>query len=76
MITADTIISINDIKIFEKPEDSEHAFKMLRELCDEGSHQAYTSVWVAFLDRKTQNIRKLQNTLTGTNVFFHKLTNE
>jgi predicted house-cleaning NTP pyrophosphatase (Maf/HAM1 superfamily) len=49
---ADTIISIADKEIIEKPRDKEHAFEILRKLSDVGSHEVLTSVWIAFLERK------------------------
>ena len=49
-IVADTIISIEDREILEKPTDKEHAFSMLRRLSDLGSHQVLTSVWIAFAE--------------------------
>ena len=53
IITADTIISQDDQKVFEKPNDKEHAFEILASLRDAGTNQAYTSVWIAFLDPET-----------------------
>lgn len=49
IIAADTIISINDKEIFEKPKDDEDAFKMLRYFSDVGVHDVYTSVWITFI---------------------------
>ena len=51
IIVADTIISIEDKHIIEKPRDQEHAFEMLRRLSDLGSHEVLTSVWIAFVKR-------------------------
>ena len=51
IIVADTIISIEDKVILEKPRDQEHAFEMLRQLSDIGSHEVLTSVWIAFIKR-------------------------
>ena len=34
VISADTIISLDESKVLEKPENEEHAFEMLRELCN------------------------------------------
>ena len=51
IIVADTIISIEDKIILEKPRDQEHAFEMLRRLSDIGSHEVLTSVWIAFIKR-------------------------
>lgn len=53
IITADTIISIDDKEIIEKPEDKEHAFKILKTLVERGHHDVYTSVWIAFIDSET-----------------------
>ena len=50
IITADTIISIDDKEIIEKPEDKDHAFKILKTLVDRGQHDVYTSVWIAIID--------------------------
>ena len=50
VICADTIISLDDKIVLEKPENKDHAFQMLSQLRDAGSNQAYTSVWIAFLD--------------------------
>lgn len=50
IITADTIISIFDKEVVEKPENKEHAFKILKDLSKRGSHEVYTSVWIAIMD--------------------------
>ncbi len=52
IIVADTIISIADKEIIEKPRDKEHAFEILKKLSDVGSHEVLTSVWIAFVERR------------------------
>ena len=54
VICADTIISFDNTVVVEKPLDDDHAFAMLREICDRKHHEVYTSVWVAILDFQTQ----------------------
>lgn len=55
-ITADTIISFDDKIIIEKPQDKEHAFKILKEITTRGSHDVFTSVWIAFVNTETMEI--------------------
>lgn len=56
IITADTIISLDETKVVEKPEDKDHAFKMLKELSEKGHHEVYTSVWIAIMNPQTFEI--------------------
>ena len=51
VISADTVISLDDSKIFEKPRDEDHACEMIRELCDREKHQVYTAVYMAILSK-------------------------
>ncbi len=51
VIAADTIISFQDSEVIEKAENEEHAFQMLKSHIERGSHQVYTSVWIAFLSK-------------------------
>ena len=53
VICADTIISFDNAIVIEKPLNDEHAFSMLREICDRKHHEVYTSVWVTILDPLT-----------------------
>ena len=70
IITADTIISMDDKHIFEKPEDKDHAYTMLKELSDRGSHEVYTSVWIGFVNPETMELTKKENIVNCTKVFF------
>ena len=45
---------------------------MLTSLREAGTSQAYTSVWIAFLDPETQAITKQSNTLCKTDITFSK----
>ena len=56
VIAADTIISFEDREVIEKATDEQHAFEMLKSHVERGSHQVYTSVWIAFLEPETQEI--------------------
>ena len=80
IIVADTIISIEDKHIMEKPRDPEHAFEMLRTLSDCGSHEVLTSVWIAFVKKvdvgegqQVLEISKKANILDRTKVYFEKM---
>ena len=78
-IVADTIISISDREILEKPADKEHAFKMLRRLSDLGSHQVLTSVWIAFAAKGEDGqlyITRKENILDRTTVHFETMDDE
>ena len=48
LIAADTIVSFEDREVIEKAADAQHAFDMLKSHIERGSHQVYTSVWIAF----------------------------
>ena len=83
IIVADTIISIADKEIIEKPRDKEHAFEILKKLSDVGSHEVLTSVWIAFVERRDVGdgqyiieITKKENILDRTRVFFNPLSDE
>ena len=62
--------------IIEKPSDKEHAFKILREITDRGSHEVYTSVWIAFVDNKTMEMTKCENILEKTKVYFDNVADD
>ena len=76
IITADTIISMDDKQIIEKPTDKEHAYKILRQIVDRGSHEVYTSVWIAFMERETMEVKQMENILDCTRVYFEKLDDD
>ncbi len=57
IITSDTIISLDNKTIIEKPQDKDDAFRILQTLIERGSHEVYTSVWIAFLDPMTMEIQ-------------------
>jgi septum formation protein len=83
IIVADTIISIGDKEIIEKPRDKAHAFEILRKLSDVGSHEVLTSVWIAFLEKREVGegstileVTKKSNILDRTRVFFEPLSDE
>jgi septum formation protein len=76
IITADTIMSLDEKKIIEKPEDKDHAYKILKELTDRESHQVYTSVWIGFVNPESMELTKLENIVDRTTVFFQKLDDE
>ena len=73
IITADTIISLGEKEIVEKPLDKEHAFKMLKRYNDYEAHEVQTSVWIAFIERETMQISKIENILNISKVYFEKL---
>ncbi|TNV75586.1 hypothetical protein FGO68_gene1096 [Halteria grandinella] len=79
-IVADTIISLNDSEILEKPQDKEHAFMMLRRISDAGSHEVMTSVWIAFAKRNVESgmleVTQKKNILDKTRVHFLPLSDE
>lgn len=56
IVCADTIISIDGTKIIEKPSDKDHAYRILRELANKGSHEVYTSVWIGFVNADTMEL--------------------
>ena len=83
IIVADTIISIADKEIIEKPRDKQHAYEILKKLSDVGSHEVLTSVWIAFLKKSDVGdgqyileIRQRENILDRTRVFFSPLSDE
>ncbi len=83
IIVADTIISLNEKEIMEKPQDKQHAFDMLRKLSDAGSHDVLTSVWIAFVEKRDAGegsyileIVKKENILDRTKVYFEKMDDE
>ena len=43
---------------------------MLKSHVERGSHQVYTSVWIAFLDKETQETKKVENFVEKTTVHF------
>lgn len=73
IITADTIMSLDDKEVVEKPESKEHAYKILRDLISRESNEVYTSVWIAFVDQKTMEITQIKNVVDCTKIFFEKL---
>ena len=56
--------------MIEKPNDREHAYKILKEIIDRGSHEVYTSVWISFLNPQSMEITKVENVVDRSKVFF------
>ena len=50
IISSDTIISLNETTILEKPQNAIEATEMLKKLRDQKVHQVYTSVWIAIVE--------------------------
>ena len=76
VIAADTIISADGNKVFEKPQNENHAFQMLKEFSERETIEVHTSVWIAFLDPESQEISQISNTIEQTTVHFAKLSDE
>ena len=82
VICADTIISLDDKKVFEKPDrageedKAKSAFEMIRELSDRKEHQVYTAVWVSMLDPETQKEVSRKGFVNATTVTLANLTDE
>ena len=74
VISADTIISMNNTEVMEKPKDAEHALEMITRLRDAKVHQVYTSVWIAFVDNTGDKFEvvKKQNVCNCTDVYFNQ----
>eukprot|EP00349_Pseudokeronopsis_sp_Brazil_P007937 CAMPEP_0202959826 /NCGR_PEP_ID=MMETSP1396-20130829/4003_1 /ASSEMBLY_ACC=CAM_ASM_000872 /TAXON_ID= /ORGANISM="Pseudokeronopsis sp., Strain Brazil" /LENGTH=121 /DNA_ID=CAMNT_0049678623 /DNA_START=191 /DNA_END=556 /DNA_ORIENTATION=+ len=73
LITADTICSIDDKDIFEKPKDREDAYRMIRHYTKVREIDCYTSVWVAILkndEGKPAEVINVQNILEKTKIWF------
>ncbi len=49
---------------------------MLKRYNDFESHEVQTSVWIAFIDRESMSISKIENILNITKVFFEKLDDD
>ena len=43
---------------------------MLKSHVQRGSHQVYTSVWIAFLEPETQEVTQINNFVEKTTVYF------
>ena len=77
VIVADSIASFEDREVIEKPRDEQHAFDMIKSHVQRGSHQIYTAVWIAFLDKDTQEVTKMQNFVEKTTLsFWQGITDE
>ena len=57
---ADTIISLNDKLILEKPRDAPHAIEILTMLSDAGTHDVLTSVWIAFIEKDSDGLLRIK----------------
>ena len=49
---------------------------MIKGHVEHGSHQVYTSVWVAFLESQTQEINRIENFVERTTVHFWQGTTD
>lgn len=49
---------------------------MIKRYNDFEWHEVQTSVWIAFIDKESMEITKLENILDRTKVFFEKLDDE
>ena len=76
VIAADTVISLDDKKIFEKPRDEDHAQEMIRELCDRERHQVYTAVYMAIMSKKEQLPIARGHVIEESTVHFDNLTDD
>ncbi len=76
LITADSIATVDEREIIEKPESEEHAFKIWKSYLANGSSQIQTSVWIAFLNRDTLEIERLENLLEKSYIFYDQTTTD